>query len=124
MTGMGGREELGIVDQLIFAGCCEISGRLFDLGDHPGLLLGPGIVHAEIYEIADTAVWLRLDAYEQYDPDDPDGSLYIRRLVRLARPDFDAWLYEYNRDVSGKPSIPSGDWKNYYRRAAAKVPIQ
>ena len=113
MTGMGGCEELGIGDQLSFVSRCEIDGRLFDLGDYPGLLLGLGIVHAELYEIANAAVLQRLDAYEQYDPDDPEGSLYIRKLIRLAQPDRDAWLYEYNRDMSGKPSIPSGDWRRY-----------
>ena len=124
MTGMGGREELGVGDQLGFSGRCEIGGRLFDLGEHPGLLLGPGIVHAELYEIADHSILQRLDAYEDYDPDDPEGSLYIRKLVRLARPDRDAWLYEYNRDVSGRPSIPSGDWKRFTREAATQVRSQ
>jgi gamma-glutamylcyclotransferase (GGCT)/AIG2-like uncharacterized protein YtfP len=115
MTGMGGREELGIDDQLRYISPCEIGGCLFDLGDYPGLRLGSGIVQAELYEIGDDPVLRRLDAYEHCDPDDPKGSLYIRKLVRLARPDCDAWLYEYNRGVSGKPSIPSGDWKSYTR---------
>jgi gamma-glutamylcyclotransferase (GGCT)/AIG2-like uncharacterized protein YtfP len=124
MTGMGGREELGIAEQLSFVGRCAIHGRLFDLGDYPGLLLGSGIVQAELYEIADTSVLQRLDAYEHYDPDDLEGSLYIRRLVRLAQPECDAWLYEYNRDVSGSPSVPSGDWKRHCRDAATKVGVE
>ena len=115
MSGMGGREELGVGDPLRFVSRCEISGCLFDLGDYPGLRLGSGIVHAELYEIRDASVLQRLDAYEHYNPDDPEGSLYIRKLVRLARPDCDAWLYEYNRDLSGKPRISSGDWKGYSR---------
>jgi len=115
MTGMGGREELDVGDQLIYVSRCEIGGCLFDLGDYPGLLLGSGVVHAELYEVGSAAVLPRLDAYEHYDPDEPEGSLYIRRRVRLAQPDCDAWLYEYNRDVSGRPSIPSGDWKRYTR---------
>ncbi len=113
MTGMGGCEELGIGDALRFVSPCEIHGRLFDLGDYPGLLLDSGIVHGELCEIADSAVLQRLDAFELYDPDDPNGSLYIRRRVRLAQPDCDAWLYEFNRDVSGKASIPSGDWRRH-----------
>ena len=58
---------------------------------------------------------------ELYDPDDPAGSLYIRKRARLTQPDRDAWLYEYNRDVSGMSSIPSGDWKSHCRetRSAA-----
>ncbi len=115
MTGMGAREELNVGDQLVYVGRCEIGGSLFDLGNYPGLLLGSGIVHAELYEIGSTAVIPRLDTYEHYDPDEPEGSLYIRRLVRLVQPDCDAWLYEYNRDVSGRPSISSGDWKRYTR---------
>jgi gamma-glutamylcyclotransferase (GGCT)/AIG2-like uncharacterized protein YtfP len=124
MTGMGGREELGVAEQLSFVSRCEISGRLFDLGNYPGLLLGSGIVQAELYEIADTSVLQRLDAYEHYDPDDPESSLYIRRLVRLAQPDCDAWLYEYNRIVSGSPSIPSGDWKHHCGDAATKTGVE
>ncbi len=115
MTGMGGREDLDVGDQLIYVSRCEIGGCLFDLGSYPGLLLGSGIVYAELYEVGDTSVIPRLDAYEQYDPDDPEGSLDIRRLVRLVQPDCDAWLYEYNRGVSGRPSISSGDWKRYTR---------
>jgi gamma-glutamylcyclotransferase (GGCT)/AIG2-like uncharacterized protein YtfP len=113
MTGMGGCEELGIGDELRFVSPCEIQGRLFDLGDYPGLLLASGTVQAELYEIVDSAVLPRLDVFELYDPDDPNGSLYIRRRVRLAQPDCDAWLYEYNRDVSGKSSIPSGNWRRH-----------
>jgi gamma-glutamylcyclotransferase (GGCT)/AIG2-like uncharacterized protein YtfP len=115
LAGMGGQEELGIGEQLRFVGPCEIRGSLFDLGEYPGLLLGSGVVHAELYEIADAAALPRLDEFELYDPDDPAGSLYIRKRARLTQPDRDAWLYEYNRDVSGMSSIPSGDWKSHCR---------
>ncbi len=115
MTGMGGQEELGIGEQLRFASPCEIRGSLFDLGEYPGLRLGSGIVHGELYEIAGNAIFERLDAFELYDPGNPAGSSYIRKLVRLEQPDRDAWLYEYNRDASGMTSISSGDWKSHCR---------
>ena len=120
MTDMGGREELGIGDELVFASRCEISGCLFDLGDYPGLRLGSGVVHGELYEIADTFVLQRLDTFEHYDPNNPEGSLYIRKRVRLLQPDRDAWLYEYNRDASEETRVPSGDWKSHFRGAAGK----
>ncbi len=86
LSDMGGAEDLGVTEQLRLVGPCEIGGVLYDLGRYPGLVLGNGIVHGEIYELADPAVLERLDAYESYQPANPEGSLYIRRLVRLARP--------------------------------------
>lgn len=69
--------------------------------------------HIALYAVADDAVLVRLDAFEEYDPDDPDGSEYLRRRVRLAEPDLDAWVYVYNRDVAGRPRVESGDWRRH-----------
>lgn len=100
-------------DRLIDRGTCTIQGLLYDLGDYPGVVAGQGSVAGELFEIRDLTVFRDLDQYERYDALDPDSSLYIRRLVRLQEPTVDAWIYLYNRDIEGKPIIPSGDWAKY-----------
>lgn len=117
----------GVEDALVFVGPCRIPGRLFDLGPYPGLvasdpLPGGGSVAGELYAVRDDAVLRRLDAFEDYRPDDPEGSEYLRRRVRLAEPDLEAWVYLYNRDVTGMPRVESGDWRHHRAsRGAARA---
>jgi hypothetical protein len=51
----------------------------------------------------------QFDRYEGYDPNDPDGSLYIRR------PYEDGWIYEFNRHPPPDKVVQSGDWLAYKR---------
>ncbi|WP_137894507.1 gamma-glutamylcyclotransferase family protein [Ramlibacter sp. 2FC] len=93
---------------------CE--GRLFDLGDYPGLRPGPGRVIGELYEV-DDALLARLDAVEEYQPADPAASLYLRQRVAVQRrvdgATVQAWAYLYNRSAAGCARIPHGDYWRY-----------
>lgn len=95
------------------AGKALVEGRLFDLGEYPGLVPGAGSVHAELYEVVDRQAFRVIDGFEQYDPTDVEQSLYLRRAVRLVRPQLDAWVYVYNRRINTAPEIKSGDWIEY-----------
>ena len=108
-----GRPELD--EALRLVGSCRIAGALYDLGDYPGLVLGDGWVHGELYEIVDRHVLVLLDWFEQYDERDPGGSAYHRVRTRLVEPAVDAWVYLYNRDVRDLPLVPAGDWRTYLR---------
>jgi gamma-glutamylcyclotransferase (GGCT)/AIG2-like uncharacterized protein YtfP len=86
-------------------------------GWYPILLAGDDTVHGRLYEAAtgfgarDLAV---LDAYEDYDPAEPAGSLY--RRVAMAATDADgaaheAQAYLYNRPVpEATRAVPHGDF--------------
>src|ERR1039457_4300871 len=85
-------------------------------------------VQAELFEIGADDEKARdllraLDRYEEYDPKDPQASMYIRRFV-MVKPGSDggskcqkvgAWVYIYNRAFDRKTSIriTSGDWRLY-----------
>jgi gamma-glutamylcyclotransferase (GGCT)/AIG2-like uncharacterized protein YtfP len=110
------RQEHGLPDRpdagsaLRDRGECKIRGDLYDLGEYPGLYPGSGTVVGELFEVTDVNVFRDLDEYEKYDANDRDGSLYIRRSVRLVEPVVDAWVYFYNEEVSEQQRIDSGDW--------------
>jgi pyruvate carboxylase len=76
-------------------------GKLLDLGDYPGVLQRrSGQVSGHIFSIPpDPKVLDRLDRYEEYDADDPDGSLFLRKLVNVKRDDGSierCWVYVLN----------------------------
>ncbi len=91
----------------------SISGRLYDIGPYPALR--PGRTAAErvsgvVLEFADGAAALPvLDAYEEAVA----AELYIRRRCRARLANgrtVTAWVYVYNRPVTGLQRIAGGDW--------------
>lgn len=62
--GQPPHQTLGVDRLLRYAGPCTLAGALYDFGDWPGLVAGPGTVAAELYEIAADDALARLDAYE------------------------------------------------------------
>ncbi len=114
LRGLGGIERLGIADRMRFVGPCLLEGELFDLGDWPGMRPGRGPVVGEIHALLDRDVLGVLDQFEDYDPADPRGSLYLRERVRLLEPaGAFAWTYVYNRVPDASTRIPSGDWRRW-----------
>ena len=110
MQGYGPFEEMGLADALEPAGPCRLRGRLYDLGGYPGLIAGEGVVEAQLYRIARQSVMRLIDDFEDFDPADPKGSLYIRKVVKLLEPDREAWVYFYNRRPSLGTRIKGGRW--------------
>ena len=111
MQSQGMQQDLRIAGQLELVGPCQIFGTLYDLGDYPGLIeSATERVQAELYRIKDPAVLALLDAYEDYHSNDEAGSLYLRRVVRLAEPDLNCWVYFYNREVFESQRVPHGNW--------------
>lgn len=104
----GGRETFGV------------PGKLYDLGWFPGIKLGgEGTVVCERVPVTD---WAPVDRYEGYNPDDLEGSLYIRRpyLLLTEVGNFEGFIYEFNRDITKgwrggftPKLIESGDWLQY-----------
>jgi len=103
---------------LVPVGPCLLEGVLLDLGEYPGLVVGPGIVRGELFSMpeGDLALGI-LDEYECYDRGDEEHSLYLRRQVPLVDPDETAWVYLYNGAAHGCPVVASGDWLDRNGRA-------
>lgn len=105
-------------------GTAQLNGTLYDLGAFPGLRIDPTgtTVHGELYGV-DNAALQRLDAIEQYFPDRPSESYYVRLPVLVTNngESIECWTYEFNPqyfDVA--MPIESGDWISYF---AAKVDV-
>jgi len=92
----GVQRKLGVERWLSVLGPCVISGRSIKHLGYPGLVPGDGEVAAELYEVLDPRAFVILDDYEQFNPMDPAGSLYVRKVVGLLTPDCDAWVYFAN----------------------------
>lgn len=108
-----------------FAGDASVSGRLFDLGEYPGMISidDAGRVVGELYEI-DEANWdrviTRLDEYEGCSAGDPQPHEYRRELVsaRLAGGlVLPAWAYVLNAWPAKPREIESGDYLAWRERA-------
>lgn len=75
------------------------------MGSYPGLVLCENeteAVRGEVFEVPDAETLARLDAYEDFRVDDPDGSLFLRTKTVVTFDDGSeetCWVYVYNRDV-------------------------
>ncbi len=108
----------------------SLRGRLFALRvphlSYPALILDVDLqarVHGNCYEMRDsfTAADLRyLDTYEEYFPDAPSKSEYLRQALEINLKSGDrltAWCYVYNFPLpSTAEPIPSGDFRDYRQR--------
>ena len=99
------------------AAIATVRGRLYDVGPFPALADGDECVYGEVLTI-DPDVLPRLlailDDLEGYDPIDPDGSMYVRRLVTATDAggrELVAHAYFYNRDPDPFVHLPGGEWR-------------
>lgn len=94
------------------------------LGWFPALVPGAGrdggAVRGMVYQAAvdfDAAALARMDAYEDFDPADPDASLYVRRALPVAldgEGEGEADVYVWNRPLpEGSRPIPGGDFREW-----------
>jgi gamma-glutamylcyclotransferase (GGCT)/AIG2-like uncharacterized protein YtfP len=82
-----------------------IRGKLYDLGEYPGVMLDPSTsetIHGEVFAVPDAETLARLDRYEDYRPEDASNSLFLRVQTTVT---LDAgstevcWVYVYNREL-------------------------
>ncbi len=75
--------------------------KLYNLGHYPGAVPGEGHVVGEVYRI-DASTLTELDALRA------NGGEYQRHLIQT--PYGSAWMYVYQRPVTGLTYIESGNW--------------
>ncbi len=100
-----------------FIGRGRVHGRLYDLGDYPGLRLLPGgntrIVHGLVYRLKDPASTIPLlDDYEGCGPANPMPHEY-RRIVMDVETDggiLPAWVYVCTDTCNPRSEIRPGDY--------------
>jgi gamma-glutamylcyclotransferase (GGCT)/AIG2-like uncharacterized protein YtfP len=95
-------------------------GKLFMIDWYPGVVESENpndIVHGEVYEIENKEPLLKeLDRYEGCSIDDSEPHEFIRmeKSVKLQNSRFlTAWIYIYQRPVSNKERISSGDFASF-----------
>ena len=99
------QEIRGVVDRLRPIGSGTVRGELHDLGEYPALAprgkRQP--VSGALFALPEDPAALRmLDAYEEFDPQKPETSLFRRRkrVVTLQNGRKERhWVYVYNREL-------------------------
>ena len=112
--------ELGLDKALEFVTECEFTADLYDLGQFPGAVPGTRKASGQLYKVVDRSIFTKLDAYEEFNRAAPGNSLYVRRCVHVPNLG-DAWVYWYNRPVTGRKIVASGKWYEKKRRPARKA---
>jgi gamma-glutamylcyclotransferase (GGCT)/AIG2-like uncharacterized protein YtfP len=93
----------------------DVRGKLLDLGDYPGLILGNAggnKVRGSVFLLPkDPKVLAELDSYEEYRPESPASSLFLRKRVNVSLDDGtsrECWIYTYNADrLKRRSKVPS-----------------
>jgi len=125
-----GERNHRLLEGATFLGTGSIPGRLHDVPrtpyreyPYPALVEAEtDEVHVELYRLAGTEMLARLDALERFDPDDVEGSQYVRIELPVANgPVARAWAYVY-RGPAGElgERIEHGDWVAFSRDRALK----
>lgn len=104
---------------LVWAGRRSVQGALVNLSPYPGLVAGTGWVRGERWCCVSEEALGILDAWEEYRPAAPAGSLYRRRLVTTDRDEV-VWAYWWNGAATAH-RIPSGGWRAWRRASRPDV---
>jgi gamma-glutamylcyclotransferase (GGCT)/AIG2-like uncharacterized protein YtfP len=99
-----------------FLGKASISAELYLIEDYPGIIPGNNIVLGELYEVP-LSVLYQLDKIEEFDPNNPSNSLFIRKEIEATTIPGNkktiSFVYYYNKSTHNKPIITTGDYRAY-----------
>jgi len=119
-TGCDKFSEFELHRHLAFVSDCFFPGDLFDIEDartghnYPAMIDGAGMVKGQLFHIREPSFLTIADLYEGIRPGDaPAQADYRREILRLTKPEIDAWVYIYNQNVTDCLKIESGDWLSH-----------
>ena len=104
-----------------FLGEYQIRGRLYDLGQYPGLVVDPDcndLVTGHLFQLKNVPITLGiLDRYEAIFPGEEADCEYRRELVSVFREGDtqNTWTYVYNYPLADQPQIHSGNYLDYLK---------
>lgn len=108
-----------------FLGRGTIRGRLYDLGEYPGAIKSTRSadeIEGELFELTDPVEqFKRLDEIEEYSPDRPGESLFLRERVNVrleTGETVEAWAYFLPAKPADARLIPSGNYGETRRTRA------
>jgi len=117
LPGRAPAEIAPIVRRLRAVGDGFVRGRLYDLGEYPGVVLDETgkEIPGKIFRLPEEPeVLKRLDEYEEFDAAQPEGSLFVRKewpvIRRGGNRTLVCWVYVYNQQAGAAPTIMSGDF--------------
>jgi gamma-glutamylcyclotransferase (GGCT)/AIG2-like uncharacterized protein YtfP len=106
-----------LVRDLVSVGTGSVPGTLYDLGSFPGAVLESNSsrrISGTVYRLPASAdIVPRLDEYEEYYPESPNTSQFIRRQCSVQLTDgrtLECWVYEYNGRRDHAPILESGTY--------------
>src|SRR5262245_56746607 len=116
MRGMERASFINNPDKAQFVSPGAARGTLYDAGSFPGMIesANGSMVAGELYELFDRETLLEtLDLIEGYWPDQPERSLYARKIIPVTTQEGTrmAWAYIFNQPVTGFQKITSGDFR-------------
>jgi gamma-glutamylcyclotransferase (GGCT)/AIG2-like uncharacterized protein YtfP len=113
-------EVASVVKSLRKIGIGHIKGQLYDLGEYPGAILDASAdttISGEVFTLSNArAVLPVLDSYEDFDPNDPENSLFVRKKYPVTLSDgrkLKCWVYVYNRDLGEARPLAGGDYAKF-----------
>ncbi|HEX3570375.1 MAG TPA: gamma-glutamylcyclotransferase family protein [Acidobacteriaceae bacterium] len=105
-------EIASVVRTLEFVSPATVRGRLYNLGEYPGLILDDSpdapLVSGDIFTVPDGRTLAALDEFEGFRVSNPDTSLFQRTHVTATLPDGGhrtCWVYVYNGALGGDPTV-------------------
>jgi gamma-glutamylcyclotransferase (GGCT)/AIG2-like uncharacterized protein YtfP len=99
-----------IVATLERIGPAQLQGELYDLGEYPAALftrpkslIQASIIPGELFSIPNQSTLKSLDQYEDFNPNHPEASLFIRKqkfvtLISTGQRKL-SWVYEFNQPL-------------------------
>ena len=120
MTPLRKAGRLRIDEHLTLVGRGSMAAALFDVGIYPAAVPATeGKVWGEVCEVSHPFVVLRaLDELEGSRPEEPETSLYNRKLTPVTLDDGRlvlAWAYFYNAPLGRAERIESGDYLEHLK---------
>jgi gamma-glutamylcyclotransferase (GGCT)/AIG2-like uncharacterized protein YtfP len=93
-----------------------IQGRLYDLGEYPGAVRSSGntTIIGEVYELGDSKELDALDKIEEFYPEEPKKSLFVRQKTNVkleSGKEILAWVYLLPKKPKHAQLVKSGDYK-------------
>jgi gamma-glutamylcyclotransferase (GGCT)/AIG2-like uncharacterized protein YtfP len=113
-------EIADLVRRFTCAGKGTVAGTLYDLGSYPGAVLderSPRQISGTVFRLPQGEdVLVRLDAYEEFFPEAPERSLFIRRMHGVCLDSgqtLPCWIYEYNGNTGCAAIVQNGVYSRH-----------